>query len=291
MKIHEAIAQSKAPHISLEFFPPKTQAGLDDFYKAAQRLKVLNPLFASVTYGAGGSTQDRTLEIAEYIKHTLGITTMPHLTCVNATSDSIRDFLKQLRGIGIQNVLALRGDAPADADFSWDNCEFKSALDLVKFIRTVDSELSVGVAGYPSPHPDATTVSAELAYTRDKIQAGANFIVTQLFFDVRAYIDFVERLRALGVTVPVLPGILPIQSLDSVRRILSMCGASIPGAFYLDLEKAHEDGGTPAVSRAGTEFAIEQCRDLLAAGAPGVHLYTLNRAETCLHIAEQIVLR
>ncbi len=287
MKIHEGIAASTKPFVSLEFFPPKERSSWEEFFAVARELKAAHPLFASVTYGAGGSTQDATLEIAGHLQNTIGIETMPHLTCVGATSEKIRGFLKHLRSIGIENVLALRGDAPKTPGFSWDNCEFRSALDLVRFIRTADPDMAVGVAGYPSVHPDAASVAQGLDYMRQKIEAGANFIVTQLFFDHREYIEYVARLRELGVKAPVLPGVLPIQSLDSVRRILSMCGANIPGKLYLDLEAAHTQGGAATVREAGIAFAIRECRSLLENGAPGVHLYTLNRADMCLRIAEK----
>ena len=285
MKIHEGIAVSAAPFVSFEFFPPKERSAWEDFFAVVRELKGARPLFASVTYGAGGFSQDATLEIAECLQHTVGIETMPHLTCVGATAEIITDFLKRLRALGITNVLALRGDAPKTPGFSWKDGEFRSALDLVRFIRSRAPDIAIGVAGYPAVHPDAATVAEGLDYMRQKIEAGADFIVTQLFFDYREYIEYVSRLHGLGVNVPVLPGVLPIQSLGSVRRILSMCGANIPGKLYLDLETAHEQGKTAAVREAGIAFAIRQCRALLENGAPGVHLYTLNRADMCLRIA------
>ncbi|EGY24271.1 5,10-methylenetetrahydrofolate reductase [Desulfovibrio sp. A2] len=288
MKIRDRIAASTSPFYSLEFFPPKERENWPGFFTTVERLKALNPLFASVTYGAGGSTQDNTLEITSYLKNVMGLEPMAHLTCVGATRERIADYLRRLREVNVDNVLALRGDAPKGQDFDWDTAEFRYAADLVRFTRSEQPDMGVGVAGYPAAHPESPSFASDLRHTADKVNAGADFIVTQLFFDVREYFDFVERLRGLGVDKPVLPGILPIQSLESVRRILSLCGANIPGNLYLELEAANEKGGAEAVKEAGIAFAQRQIRTLLDGGAPGIHLYTLNRADTCLRIAEAV---
>lgn len=288
MKIRDSIAASTSPFYSLEFFPPKERENWPGFFATVERLKALNPLFASVTYGAGGSTQDNTLEITSHLKNVMGLEPMAHLTCVGATRERIADYLRRLREVNVDNVLALRGDAPKGQDIDWDTAEFRYAADLVRFTRDAQPDMGVGVAGYPAAHPESPSFASDLRHTADKVNAGADFIVTQLFFDVREYFDFVERLRAMGVNVPVLPGILPIQSLESVRRILSLCGANIPGKLYLELEAANEKGGAEAVKEAGIAFAQQQIRSLLDGGAPGIHLYTLNRADTCLRIAEAV---
>lgn len=288
MKIRDSIAASTRPFYSLEFFPPKERENWPGFFATVERLKALNPLFASVTYGAGGSTQDNTLEITSHLKNVMGLEPMAHLTCVGATRERIADYLRRLREVNVDNVLALRGDAPKGQDIDWDTAEFRYAADLVRFTRDEQPDMGVGVAGYPAAHPESPSFASDLRHTADKVNAGADFIVTQLFFDVREYFDFVERLRAMGVNVPVLPGILPIQSLESVRRILSLCGANIPGKLYLELEAANEKGGAEAVKEAGIAFAQQQIRSLLDGGAPGIHLYTLNRADTCLRIAEAV---
>ncbi|MBZ2171209.1 methylenetetrahydrofolate reductase [NAD(P)H] [Nitratidesulfovibrio sp. SRB-5] len=291
MKIRDRIAASTRPFYSLEFFPPKERENWPGFFATVERLKALNPLFASVTYGAGGSTQDNTLEITSHLKNVMGLEPMAHLTCVGATRERIADYLRRLREVNVDNVLALRGDAPKGQDIDWGTAEFRYAADLVRFTRNEQPEMGVGVAGYPAAHPESPSFASDLRHTADKVNAGADFIVTQLFFDVREYFDFVERLRAMGVTVPVLPGILPIQSLESVRRILSLCGANIPGKLYLELDAANEKGGAEAVKEAGIAFAQQQIRSLLDGGAPGIHLYTLNRADTCLRIAEAVGMR
>ena len=291
MKIRDSIAASTRPFYSLEFFPPKERENWPGFFATVEKLKALNPLFASVTYGAGGSTQDNTLEITSHLKNVMGLEPMAHLTCVGATRERIADYLRRLREVNVDNVLALRGDAPKGQDIDWGTAEFRYAADLVRFTRNEQPEMGVGVAGYPAAHPESPSFASDLRHTADKVNAGADFIVTQLFFDVREYFDFVERLRAMGVTVPVLPGILPIQSLESVRRILSLCGANIPGKLYLELDAANEKGGAEAVKEAGIAFAQQQIRSLLDGGAPGIHLYTLNRADTCLRIAEAVGMR
>ncbi len=287
MKISELIAQCGKPFYSVEFFPPKEKDSWPAFLETAGRLKKLNPLFASVTYGAGGGTQDNTLEIAMRLKE-IGLNPMPHLTCVGATPERLIDFIRRLKGAGIANLLALRGDPPKDAAFDWKSGEFSHASDLVAFVRKNFPELCIGVAGYPTAHPESTTFHEDRRHTKEKLDAGSDFVVTQLFFDVREYIDFVARLKEIGINKPVLPGVLPVQSFESLRRVLSLSGATISGKLYLSLEEANAKGGPAAVKDAGIAFAVEQIRRLFDAGAPGVHLYTLNMASTCLRIAEEV---
>ena len=286
VKIIDALRAQTRPFYSLEFYPPKEESQLPEFFEAVDQLKTLNPLFASVTYGAGGGSQDNTLAFSEKIKD-MGIIPMPHLTCVNATRERLAGFLADLQKIGVCNVLALRGDAPQTEGFSWEHGEFHHASDLVAFAQKDFPEICLGVAGYPGAHPESPSFASDIFHTKAKLDAGADFVVTQLFFDVREYFAMVERLRDMGVTKPVLPGILPIQSLESIRRILQMCGANIPGKLYLALEDAHKSGGSKAVREVGLRFAVEQIRRLVDNGAPGIHLYTLNRAAMCLRIAKE----
>lgn len=287
MNIAQRIHTCERPFFSLEFFPPKDEAQWPGFLQTVQRLTALDPLFVSVTYGAGGSSQDKTLAITSRIRQ-LGLQTMAHLTCVGASPDSIQQFLRQLAIAGVNNVLALRGDPPQGQAMDWSSADFRYAADLVRFVRRVQPQMGVAVAGYPAPHPESPSFAMDRAHTLAKIRAGAAFVVTQLFFDVREYFDLVDYLRGHGVTVPVLPGILPIQSLDSVRRVLDMCGANIPGKLYLALEEAHNTGGVEAVREVGLHFAARQIRLLLEGGAPGIHLYTLNRASLCLELAHAV---
>ncbi len=285
MKIITALP--RRPFYSLEFFPPREEKALPAFFNAVAKLKALDPLFASVTYGAGGSTRQNTLNVTARLV-AMGINTMPHLTCVGASRAALTSFLLSLRELGVENVMALRGDPPKDMPGGCRNQDFPYAADLVAFVRRFFPEFGVAVAGYPGGHPDAPTFREDRLFTKNKIDAGAEFVVTQLFFDVREYFEMVEQLRAMGVQKPIVPGILPVLSLNSVRRILGLCGANIPGRLYLALEEAHAKGGDKAVREVGVEYAVRQIRRLLDSGAPGIHLYTLNQAATCLSIAEAV---
>lgn len=285
MKIIDRMQQERR-FVSLEFFPPKMREDWPKFFDVVARLEPVKPLFASVTYGAGGSSQDNTLEIAARLKQEHGLEPMAHLTCVGADQEHILGFVDALTQRDVHNVLALRGDPPRGAaTFVPENEAFRHASDLARFLREQAPELGVAVAGYPEMHPESKSVAEDLEWTRYKMQY-ADFCVTQLFFDNRIYADFVARLRQRGADRPVIPGVLPILSLGSIRRILSLCGASIPGRFYLQLEEAHEKGGADAVRELGIAYAIRQARELLEQGAPGVHLYTLNQAAACLEIVE-----
>ena len=287
MHIGKMIRELSAPFYSLEFFPPSDTAQLPDFYATVDRLRALNPLFASVTYGAGGARQQNTLAVTAELARR-GITAMAHLTCVGAEPQSIAAFLRDLQASGVNNVLALRGDPPADKPWDWNKAHFRHASDLVAFAREQQPGLGIGVAAYPAPHPESPTFAEDRRCTAEKMRAGADFALTQLFFDAREYEDLVSHLRGQGITTPVIPGILPIQSFDSLRRVLTLCGANIPGKLYLALEKANNDGGAEAVRQVGLDYAVRQIRSLLDAGAPGIHLYTLNKADMCLRLAEAV---
>ena len=287
MHIGKMIRELSAPFYSLEFFPPSDTAQLPDFYATVDRLRALNPLFASVTYGAGGARQQNTLAVTAELARR-GITAMAHLTCVGAEPQSIAAFLHDLQASGVNNVLALRGDPPADKPWDWNKAHFRHASDLVAFAREQQPDLGIGVAAYPAPHPESPTFADDRRCTAEKMRAGADFALTQLFFDAREYEDLVSHLRGQGITTPVIPGIMPIQSFDSLRRVLSLCGANIPGKLYLALEKANNDGGAEAVRQVGLDYAVRQIRSLLDAGAPGIHLYTLNKADMCLRLAEAV---
>ena len=239
MQIAQALRQTTKPFVSLEFFPPAAESHLPEFYETVERLRSIDPLFLSVTYGAGGGKQQNTLNVTAELARR-GFTVMAHLTCVGAEPQAISDFVSHLRAAGVHNVLALRGDAPRGvSDWDWNAGHFHNARDLVRFLRSEHPDLGIGVAGYPAPHPDAATFASDRAYLADKLRAGADFVITQLFFDVREYESLVSSLRAAGLETPVIPGILPIQSFDSLRRVLSLCGANIPGKLYLELEAAH----------------------------------------------------
>ncbi|WP_432735226.1 methylenetetrahydrofolate reductase [Maridesulfovibrio sp. FT414] len=263
---------------SFEFFPPKDKATWPAFMEKAGRLAELGPLFSSVTYGAGGTSHDNSLEICGVLKKDLGIDILAHLTCVGASEDSIDRFIGNLAESGVTDILALGGDGIADGNAQ---SRFAHASDLVEYVDSRFSDVGIGVAGYPGGHPDSPSIAQDLNWHSGKISRGADFTMTQLFFDNRQYFDYVDRLAELGCAAPVIPGVLPIQSLSSLRRIMSLCGAAIPGDLYCGVEKAFNDGGDEAVMEFGFEFARRQIAGLLDKGAPGVHIYTLNRASMC----------
>lgn len=288
MKIIDLIRKRRGkPFVSLEFFPPKETDAWPNFFNTVDRLKALDPLFVSVTYGAGGGAQDKTLDIVSGIQQEHDLETMSHLTCVQASEERIADFLAQLDSVGSRNVLALRGDPPKGCGdtFVPDNERFRHASDLIEFIREERPETCVGVACYPEPHPESPSVREDAKWTAHKLRL-ADFGVTQLFFDNRSYFELVEKLADMGVDKPVIPAVLPIPSIQSAKFILGLCGATIPGKLLLALEKADAEGGVEAAAEVGREFARRQMEDLLEKGAPGVHLYTLNRAENCLRVME-----
>lgn len=283
MRIAELL-QRQEPFLSLEFFPPKDRAQWPGFFDVVRQLRELAPLFCSVTYGAGGSTQHNTLEIVTRMKQEYGLEPLAHLTCVGADRARLGSFLSGLGEAGVDNVLALRGDPPrGETSFTPDSEEFQHGSDLVSFIRG-NFDLSIGVAGYPEKHPEAQGMEDDLEHLRHKVACGADFIITQLFFDNDVYFNFVDRARTAGIKVPIIPGILPVQNLAALKRMLSFCGASVPAGYMRDLEHVHEVYGESGVRGLGLGYAKNQIRNLLDRGAPGVHLYTLNKADTCLDI-------
>lgn len=273
------------PFLSLEFFPPKERSQWPGFFDVVRQLKVLAPLFCSVTYGAGGGTQHNTLEIVTRMKQEYGLEPLTHLTCVGADAAKLRDFLDQVRQGGVENVLALRGDPPhGSTTFVPDNEDFQYGKDLVAFIRQSYPDLCIGVAGYPETHPESPSAEADLFHLKQKVDAGADFIITQLFFNNDVYFDFVARARQAGITAPIVPGVLPVANLAALKRMLSFCGATVPAEYMQDLERVHALYGDSGVRGLGLGYAKNQVRGLLDRGAPGVHLYTLNKADTCLEI-------
>lgn len=293
MLISNLIKQSPRPFYSLEFFPPKEETHMDAFFEAASALRTMNPLFVSVTYGAGGSRQANTLEVACTLKNDLGFEPMTHLTCVGSRRDAISAYLERLRAEGIDNILALRGDvpkrqSPGEPEYDWATGDFQHGSDLVEFVKGEFPEFCVGVAAYPAPHPESASYEKDRYYTKIKVDAGSCFLVTQLFFDVNEYITLVKELRALGIDKPVVPGVMPVQSLESLKHVVNMCGANISAELMKELEAANAAGGPKAVREEGIKYAAWQVKELVKAGAPGVHLYTLNKSETCLRIAELV---
>ena len=286
MRIGTLLSQQTKPFVSFEFFPPAEESQLPAFYAVVKELQKMNPLFVSVTYGAGGSKQDKTLAVTRELVR-MGLTTMAHLTCIGATEESIRSFLEALQEAGVDNVLALRGDPPRNTEWKPQSLFFRHASDLVRCIRLAYPSMGIAVAAYPTPHPESASYAEDRHRTAEKLAQGADFAITQLFFDVREYVAMVERLRANHCSQPIIPGILTIQSFAGLRRILSLSDAHIPGKLYLALEEADAKGGASAVREAGIRFAADEITRLLDAGAPGVHLYTLNRADICTELCER----
>ncbi len=273
------------PFISLEFFPPRNEEAMPVFLDTVQRLSRLKPLFAAVTSGAGGDGATGTLQTAQDLCEKQGLTVMPHMTCVRNDPSSIAAQVREMRSCGIRNVLAVRGDFPDGMASAPEG--LRHASDLVQRVHEADESLCVGVAAYPDTHPESSSVDQDIEYLRLKFEAGADFAVTQLFFDNRKYFDMVERLAAKGCTKLVIPSVLPIRSLGQVRRLMSLCSTPIPGKLLAALETAHAKGGEQAVREVGADYAATQVRGLVDAGAPGVHLYPFNRAGLCLDVVER----
>lgn len=264
--------------LSIEVFPPKSEQGDAALYETLDRLRPYQPAFVSCTYGAGGSTRLRTVDICRTIQARFGLSSTAHFTCVGSTREELLDWLRLAVQAGIGNIMALRGDPPQGAT------EFKPvagglahANELVSLIRTAHPELGIGVAGYPEKHPEAPSLAVDLDNLKRKVDAGADAVFTQLFFDNRSYLSFVDRCRRSGIRVPIVPGIMPITEFARIKRITALCGAVIPAPLAQRLEAVQDDKA--AQFEVGVEYAIEQCRELVSAGVPGIHFYVLNRSE------------
>ena len=285
--IRDIFADARAarrPVVSFEFFPTKTPEGERALLeKTIPALSELKPDFCSVTYGAGGSTREKTLAIVDRIQRQQGLTAMAHMTCVNATREDTAAVLNQARALGITNILALRGDPPGGVgDFQKTEGGFEYSYELVRFIKEMNG-FSIGVAGFPEGHvAQPAGKHADWRHLRHKIEQGADFVITQLFFDNRDYFEFRDYLASLGVTVPIVPGIIPIQSAAQIKRFVALCGAGLPDSLVAELDKRGDDD--EAVARFGIEYATRQCEELLSAGVPGLHFYTLNKARSTAQI-------
>ena len=280
MKIASLFGRS-TPVVSFEFFPPKTQEGVETLYKTVEDLRACRPSFVSVTYGAGGSTRDRTLELVTRIQRDLGITAMAHLTCVGSTRDEIREVLQRLWDGGIRNVLALRGDPPkGETEFKPVPGGFRYASELVAFIREQKFDFCIGAACYPEGHVENKDLDHDLANLVTKVKAGVDFLVSQLFFDNEDFRAFGRRARSAGVDVPIVPGLMPVTNVAQTQRFTQMCGARIPQELHRRLRIVEKDPA--AVVACGVNWTIEQVRALLRDGAPGVHFYTLNKSSATL---------
>lgn len=277
------------PVVSVEFFPPKNEDGALQILRTANALqRSFNPDFVSITYGAGGTTRERTFKYAQFLREEYGWQVMPHLTCVGSSRDELRGLLERIHAGGFRNIMTLRGDPPkGETDFQPHPDGLGYASDLVAFIHeNFPGEFCLGVGGYPEKHPEAESLETDLANLKTKIDAGSAFITTQMFFDNDAYFDFVEKVRALGVDTPVIPGLLPVLSLEQIRKFAGFCGTALPEALEERLLGAGDD--LDAQASVGIEWCYEQITQLLERGAPGFHLYILNRSASALKIMDRL---
>ena len=286
--IYTTKAAAGQPVISFEFFPPKTHEGDRALLgKTLPALLQTKPDYCSVTYGAGGSTREKTLMIVDRIQREHGLTAVAHLTCVCATQEQIRDLLGQIRSLGVRNVLALRGDPPGGGEFLVTPGGFEFSSQLVKFIRA-QGDFCIGVAGFPEGHIACKEGKlADWQHLREKIDAGSDFVITQLFFDNADFYEFREHMTCRhGITAPLVPGIIPILSASQIKRFTALCGSRIPPVLATKLDELGTNDA--AVAEFGIEYATKQCKDLLQAGAPGIHFYTLNKAHSTVRILKNL---
>lgn len=291
-EIHKKANEANRPVISIEFFPPKTEKGDETLFgKTIPKLMELKPDYCSVTYGAGGSTREKTLLIVKEIQEKHGLTAMSHLTCVNATESELRAYLDESKKAGIKNILALRGDPPAGTtEFQATEGGFEYSYQLVELIRSYDC-FSIGVAGFPEGHIACKAgKQTDWKHLKTKANAGADFVLTQLFFDNQDYLEFGDFVKnQAGVDIPIYPGILPILSGGQIKRFTELCGASIPARMTARLDELGDDN--EAVLEYGIEYATEQCQALLDAGAPGLHFYCLNKSYSTTRVIENLGLK
>ncbi len=281
--LSELFAQRR-PLRSIEFFPPRDDAGVEALRNTAAALRAMSPDFVSVTYGAGGSTRQRTAQVSGLLRSEFGYTVMPHLTCVGHSVAELNDIADRIHADGFRNIMALRGDPPkGSTQYAAAEGGLRHASELVALLRARHPDFCLGVGGYPEKHPEAPSAEADMAALKGKVDVGADFVTTQLFFDNEAYYRFVDTCRRSAISVPIVPGIMPVLSLKQIQRFTSMCGTALPQALIRRLEAA---GEAPEIVEAiGIDWALQQIRDLLARGAPGYHLYILNRAKSALTLA------
>jgi methylenetetrahydrofolate reductase (NADPH) len=291
MHIRDILSDSK-PSLSFEFFPPKSATAWEDLYQAIRELEPLQPTFVSVTYGAGGGTREMTHDLVVRIKGTTSIPPVPHLTCVGHTEKEVTEILERYAKAGVSNILALRGDPPRDRpDYDWSESGFRHAADLVSFIRKFNESgahpdprgFGIGVAGFPEGHPATPNRVDELDFLKAKVDAGADYICTQLFFDNHDFLDFRDRCAIAGINVPIIAGVMPVTSLQGMKRMAELAaGARYPARLLRALNRAK--GSPDAVERAGIHYAAQQSAGLLDEGVDGIHFYTLNKSRATREI-------
>ncbi|MBV8333033.1 MAG: methylenetetrahydrofolate reductase [NAD(P)H] [Candidatus Eremiobacteraeota bacterium] len=286
MRITDALG-SVRPFISFEFFPPKDDEGSKQLFSTIEALQPLRPAFVSITYGAGGSTRARTVALAKQIQHEIGLTVVAHVTCVGSTRAELRSLFDDLARAGIQNVLALRGDPPkGSTEFVAPPGGFAHATDLIAMLRR-NYDFCIGAACYPEKHPEAATLESDLAHLKEKVDAGADFLVSQLFFDNDAYFLFERRARDAGIETPILAGLMPITNFEQIKRFVAMCGAVIPPKLHVEMER--RKGDAEAVEALGVAYASMQAVALLQLGVPGIHFYTLNKSPATRAIVSSLL--
>ena len=273
--------------MSYELFPPKTEKGLENLKNHLSKLMPHNPHYITCTYGAGGSTHDRTLTTLEAVRSMTNLTLVSHLTCVNATAEDIHSYVQKAVALGVSNIVAVRGDIPQGQDkFEVTEGGFGHASELVDFLHNSFPELGIIVGGYPEKHPEAVSLEADIDYLKLKVDAGADCIITQLFYDNDAFYRFREKCEAVGITVPIIPGIMPVTSFKQITRLTQISGSALPESITSKFEQHQDD--EDAQFAIGTQCAIEQCKDLIRHGVPGLHYYVLNKSEVTLAVLDGI---
>lgn len=272
--------------VSFEFFPPKNDSGWDDLYNNISKIMPLNPSYVSVTYGAGGSTRDKTHDLVTKLHNDTDLCIVAHLTCVNTSQEEVKTIIKRYNNEGIYNILALRGDLPPNIqEFNKEGHGFEYAADLISYIKEISPDTGIGVAGFPEGHPQMPNRLKEIEYLKKKVDAGADYIVTQMFFDNRDFYDFKERCELAGISVPIIAGIMPITSRAGMSRMAELAaGARFPAPLLKAISRADNE----YVRRVGVQWATEQIRDLIDNHADGIHLYTLNRSRSSIRICESL---
>ena len=286
MKISELL-KGNSLMLSFEVFPPKTETAFDSVKSATEEIAKLNPSFMSVTYGAGGGTSRYTLEIAKNIKERYGVPSLAHLTCVSSTKETVREKIGEIKAAGIQNIMALRGDIPAalaDADRSkWD---YRHAIDLILELKETDPDFCIGGACYPEIHPESANQKDDILRLKEKVDAGCDFLTTQMFFDNNLLYNFLYKIRESGITVPIIPGIMPITNANQIERAIKLSGSFIPQRFKSLVDKFGSD--PDAMKQAGIAYATDQIIDLYANGITNVHVYSMNNPDVAMKIQSNL---
>jgi methylenetetrahydrofolate reductase (NADPH) len=286
MKIIEKF-KTKKPIISFEIFPPKLDVSIETIYDKLSLFKELNPDFISVTYGAGGTKKDRTIEICSKIKNQYDIECMAHFTCVDHSKEEIFNLLRLLKENNLENILALRGDAPdGQLDFDFSKNSFRYANELINYIRKTNNTFCIAAAAYVEGHIDSKRLKEDILHLKNKVEAGVDLLITQLFFDNRLFYDFLEKVRSFGINCPISPGIMPIFKSDQIKRITSLCGASIPAKLVIMMDKYEKN--PEDLKKAGIEYASNQIYDLIENGVDGVHICTMNRPKSTKVILDNL---